>query len=151
MEMLEELVYRFREVMENTRNNGDFRNISPFHIFPKGCCDLTCDLLAHYLANYDIETYQVNGQCWDEYEECPQNHVWLVLSKSDLIIDITGDQFKNNPFFYNFDKKVHIGTEENMHKKFTKRANESNTSLEGIDTVRRNTLNRAYDIIKKQL
>lgn len=38
-----------------------------------------------------------------------------------------------------------------MHKKFTKRANESHTSLEGIDIVRRNTLNCAYDIIKNQL
>ena len=52
------LVKHFRNAIDQAVSNNDFYNIVPFSRFPKGCCDLTCDLLAYYLfrLRYRINT-----------------------------------------------------------------------------------------------
>lgn len=145
------LVNNFRNAMDCARANGEFNRISPLNNFPIGCCDITCDLLGNYLAEYGVETYEIYGEYWDEINEYSINHVWLVLSYDD-IIDITGDQFKYDEQFFNYNKKVHVGKEENFHRLFAeKRFSENYMRLVGEDNVRRETLNCAYEIVNKYL
>jgi hypothetical protein len=57
-----------------------------FRTFPRGCCGITCYLLARYLHEQaGQETNYVCGQ------RGRQSHAWLVAGR--LAIDITGDQF----------------------------------------------------------
>lgn len=145
------LVNNFRYAMDCAKANGEFSRLIPLYIFPNGCCDMACDLLANYLADYGVETYVINGEYWDAINGYSINHVWLVLSSGD-IIDITGDQFKNDSQFFNYNKKVHIGKEERLHKLFVeKRSKEAYMDLDGISNIRRDTLNCAYRIISKYL
>ena len=145
------LVNNFRNAMDCAKANGEFKRLTPLYKFPNGCCDITCDLLGNYLAECGVETYVINGEYWDEINGYSINHVWLVLSNDD-IIDITGDQFKNDSRFFNYNKKVHIGKEERLHKLFVeKRSKEAYMDLDGISNIRRDTLNCAYRIISKYL
>lgn len=150
-ELLKMLVQRFRKAIDEAKNNGELQKIYPFSNFPKDCCDLASDLLSHYLSDYGIETYLVNGAHWDEKCSFTCNHIWLLVEK-DLIVDITGDQFKNDPDYFNYNKAVHVGREENLHKQFNENRNiETKTDLEDMFNARSKTLRKVYDIIKKYL
>lgn len=151
MKTMEELIHHFRNAIDIAKENDEFVNIQPFAIFPKGCCDVTCDLLGHYLLTYGIETYQVNGQFWSDKDGYSLNHVWL-LTTDGIVIDITGDQFKNDSTYFNYSKRVHIGEEDNLHRLFIERRfEEENTTLDGEPNVRRNMLNQAYQKILKYI
>lgn len=151
MDTLEELVIRFREALDEAKSNNEFCRIIPFCNFPKGCCDMTCDILGHYLLCYGIETYQLNGQHWDDKEGYSRNHVWLVTTEG-VVIDITGDQFRYEPHYKYYSKRVHIGSEDTIHQIFDeRRCKELNMHLEGKDTKRRKILNQVYKILEKYL
>ena len=40
------------------------------------------------------------------------------MTDNQIIIDITGDQFRNNPDFLNYDKSVYVGAEDDFHRLF---------------------------------
>lgn len=144
------LVKHFRNAIDQAVSNNDFYNIVPFSRFPKGCCDLTCDLLAYYLLDYGIESIQINGKYFDGNPKNTRNHVWL-LTSDNILIDITGDQFEDDPIFLNYNKPIWIGSEDNLHKLFKERTFEYNTNLNGEPNTRRRTLNIAYKIVTKYL
>ena len=54
------------------------------------------------------------------YGESPydsQNHAWL-LFENNIIIDITGDQFKNQKMYYYFDQAIYVGSGNAFYELF---------------------------------
>ena len=107
--------------------------------FPNGCCDDACDLLGYYLKEkYGIATKQVVGR-YDigAFEELT-NHVWLITS-TNIIIDITGDQFEGNSCVY-------VGPENDFYMRMGKECIQENYDIK--KDVR---LKSDYDIIFEYL
>ena len=73
------------------------------------------------------------------------------MTSDNILIDITGDQFEDDPIFLNYNKPIWIGSEDNLHKLFKERTFEYNTNLNGEPNTRRRTLNIAYKIVTKYL
>lgn len=67
--------------------------------FPRGCCEIASDLLAEYLIENGIITQLVSGVYYCDYQENIFPHTWLE-SIDGYIIDITADQFAQEPVFY---------------------------------------------------
>lgn len=87
-----ELVSMFKSAMISARDEGLFVDDDVFCSFPRGCCGPTCDLLATFLNDHDIETIYV----WGDYGL--QSHAWLVVNDDRVkvpkrrIIDV-GDEY----------------------------------------------------------
>ena len=111
------LAKQFRSAIEIARDSGDFDNDFSFNRFPRGCCGDTSDLLAEFLLKYGIRTEYVCGTYRDGTFENMQSHAWLLIDKH-IIVDITGDQFRNNSDFLNYDKPVYIGVMDEFHRLF---------------------------------
>lgn len=117
MEDVRELVTKFRKAIDKAKTAGRFENEVVFKGFPHGCCGDTSDLLGHYLLTHGIGTKYVCGQHYSLNCGCDASHAWLVL-KNNTIIDITGDQFSENPIFLNYSTKIYIGKADAFHKLF---------------------------------
>lgn len=74
-------------------------------------------MLAQFLLENGIRTYYVCGEYRDGSFENFRSHAWL-LANNQIIIDITGDQFRYNPLFLNYDKSVYVGAMDNFHRLF---------------------------------
>ncbi|MGF2054165.1 hypothetical protein [Vagococcus fluvialis] len=150
---IEILVNNFRNAIEKAHSNREFNEDYSFTKFPRGCCGDTSDLLAHYLLKKGIRTFYVWGTFKNGEFEDIQSHAWLLLEDVETIIDITGDQFKDDIIFYNYDKSVYIGKEDNFHKLFN--VNNRNISENnGIESLGRNCQPRLielYNTITKYL
>lgn len=118
MEDVKILVKQFRDAIDKAKKAGEFEKDSIFSRFPRGCCGDASDLLAEFLLRKGIRTDYVCGTYYyyDE-EHNSQSHAWL-FSKDNVIIDITGDQFKDDSTFLNYDIPVYIGEEDDFHKLF---------------------------------
>lgn len=91
---------------------------SVFREFPHACCGEACDLLSQYLIDNGINTFYVCGTYRnDKSEDDGQTHAWLETSDR-IILDITGDQFKNNKNFLNYSKAIYVGGLDEFHKLF---------------------------------
>jgi hypothetical protein len=117
MNKLKQLANQFRGAIDAAVEVGAFNNKHPFSRFPCGCCGDACDLLSQYLLDNSIKTYNICGTYRDGSFETIQSHTWL-LTDGEIIIDITGDQFRNDSVFLNYDKPVYVGTYDNFHKLF---------------------------------
>lgn len=103
---LETLVFNFRKAIETAKANNEPGEL--FRKFPVGQCGNTSDILAQYLIDNGINsiTY-VNGTYYgDDYND-RRAHTWLVVN--GLVIDITGDQFKNEAEPLKNDVPIYIG------------------------------------------
>ena len=63
-----------------------------------------------------IRTFEIRGIA-DDGSSCGQPHEWLI-TEDNIMIDITGDQFRNNNKFLNYNKPVFVGSEDALHKMF---------------------------------
>ena len=138
----------FRHAIEKAKMNHDFNGACPLKNFPYGSCGYTCELLHEYLNEYRIPTYYIWGSdlsgqthAWLAlaetvqvyYESLPTNYLEIIAkydpitqSKSikhynldnSIIIDITGDQFKDKSEYYNFSEAVYIGEPTRFHRLF---------------------------------
>jgi len=142
------LVYQFRNAIDTAKDAGEFFDDFSFCDFPHGCCGDTCDLLAQFLLGHSIRTFYVCGHYYDGSFEGTQSHAWLLTDNKE-IIDITGDQFKNNPKFFNYNKAVHIGSKDTFHKLFTvsKRDVHENFGLNALGHMCQPRLNYLYQKI----
>lgn len=118
MEQINVLVKRFRDAIDRAKAAGRFEKEVCFKGFPYYCCGDTSDLLGHYLLSHGIYTDYVCGHRYSEDYDCNVSHAWLML-ENNMIIDITGDQFSDNPAFLDYSKKVYIGEIDVFHKLFT--------------------------------
>ena len=111
------LVTKFRKAVECAKNEGVFNGNQILRRFPKGCCGEISSLLAKYLFENGINSYEISGTFRSENPEETQSHAWLML-EGNTIVDITGDQFKNNPLFQYFSKEVYVGPMNEFYELF---------------------------------
>jgi len=65
-----------------------------------------------------------------------------------LFIDITGDQFKDNRIFLNYDKSVYVGEKDDFHKLFVVEDRDIREN-NGINTLGSMCQPRLNDLYKK--
>lgn len=140
------LAQRFRQAIDDGFEWGVFGDEFPFSNFPHECCDDVCDLFGQLLIQNNLAvtkvfgTYRYNN--WDKQ----YSHVWLQL-QDGIVIDLTGDQYKNDPIMLNFDNPCYIGKSSELHNMF--RVNKTDyRPFCGIDTYNdertRKRLNRLF-------
>ena len=117
MEQIRFLAEQFRNAIEQAKENDEKDSLYFFQRFPSGCCGDASDLLAQYLSDNGIKTFQVRG---DFCEPELQSHAWL-STENNIVIDITDDQFKHNRIYNYFDIPVYVGGESDFHKMFQNR------------------------------
>jgi hypothetical protein len=88
-------------------------------------------LLAQFLLDNDIQIYFVRGTYRDGSFEDMQSHAWL-LTDNQIIIYITGDQFRYTPHLLNYNKSVYVGAENDFYRLFEV---DSIDVYEGIDAL----------------
>ena len=147
MEEIKRLVKQFRDAIDKARDSGDFDNDFSFDKFPLGCCGDTSELLAQFLLENGIRTSYVCGMYNHSLFENSQSHAWL-LTDNHTIIDITGDQFKDDPYLLNYDKSVYIGAKDDFHRLF-KVEDRSIHETFGLDTLGGMCQPRLYDLYYK--
>jgi hypothetical protein len=116
MENVEQLAIKFRDAIDLAKRNDEFANDVTFEKFPLGCCGDASDLLAQFLLENKIKTHYICGTRYGAFEDI-QSHAWL-LTDNNIIIDITGDQFKYDNNFLNYDKFVYVGEMDDFHELF---------------------------------
>lgn len=99
-------VSRFRKAIET----GCLDDSPRFAYFPKGCCDITSDLLGTYLESLGFGQFDhICGQRDD------WRHAWI--EGQGLIIDVTADQCEDGP------GPVVVAPQSPWHLLFTDRDN----------------------------
>ena len=161
---MKKLVTDFRTAIDTAKAQGAFQGDISFHKFPRGCCGDAADLLAQYLLDNGIQTWYVSGSHYptggteEENWEGIQSHAWLTTAdprraKRYQIIDITGDQFKNDPEYGKFNVPVYIGPMDRFHKLFEveDRDIHENKGLSALGGFAAPRLWRLYQIITERL
>jgi hypothetical protein len=117
---LKTLATQFRNALEAAHRAGDFVGDPCFAApdFPRGCCGDVCYLLEHFLLDHGISTYHIIGEYYDENPENYRSHAWLATIDFCYTIDITGDQFKDDPLRLNYNEKVYVGEHDDFHHLF---------------------------------
>ena len=120
IDRINKLATQFRNALDAAHRAGEFAEDPWFKstAFPKGCCGDVCYLLEHYLLEQGIPTYHVWGEYNDENPNNYQSHAWLLTTDFSHTIDITGDQFIDNPLFLNYSHKVYVGKQDELHHMF---------------------------------
>lgn len=147
MDYIKLLAEKFRVAIECAKENGEKDSLNFFQRFPSGCCGDASDLLAQYLSDNGIKTFQVRG---DFYEPEPQSHAWL-STENGIVIDITGDQFKYKKIYNYFDIPVYVGCESDFHKMFEDREFYYNNEINNIGGIAKYRLGILYDTIMKYI
>lgn len=110
MEKIYQLAKEFRVAIEKTQR-VDLHTTLGCSKFPHACCDDASLLLAAYLSDNGFpDSIRVNGVNGGISEEL-RSHVWLFWS--DIIIDITADQFVNYSI-----APVFVSKESDFHETF---------------------------------
>jgi hypothetical protein len=133
------------------KDSGDFNKDIIFYRFPHGCCGDISDLLAQYLLDNGIMKYYVCGNYYyDDQTQNAQSHAWL-WTEDKTIIDITGDQFKNDSDFLNYDVAVYVGPMDEFHKLFEveERDVHKNVGLNALGDICQPRLSELYRKIMK--
>ena len=147
------LATHFRSAIDKALSEGEFDKDPSFYNFPRGCCGDTSDLLAQYLLDNRIKTYYVCGNYYfDDVTMNAQSHAWL-RATDKTIIDITGDQFKHDSTFLNYDIPVFVGSEDKFHKLFEveDRDVHENMGLSALGSMCLPRLSFLYQIIGKYI
>ena len=149
---IKKLANQFRNAIDQARDVGEFDKDFSFYKFPRGCCGDASDLLAQYLLDNDIRTYYVCGTYSNGSFESVQSHAWL-LTDDQIIIDISGDQFRSNSEFLNYDRTVYIGTEDKFHGLFKveDRDVRENMGLDALGDMCQSRLIELYSKIVKYI
>ena len=148
MEDVIRIVTEFRKAIVRAKKEGRFRKDICFHKFPSGCCGDASDLLAHHLLINGIQTDYVCGNYYGNPEDGFQSHAWLKLP-DETIIDITGDQFRYNAEFLNYNIPVYIGGIDDLHALFEveERDIRKSVMLKGLGEFCYPRLKQLYDTI----
>lgn len=114
MNDLYEIATAFRTAIEEAVRAGEIREMVSF---PVGCCSFASDLLQRYLIDqFDYFTWYMSGTYG--YGWNGESHAWLETQDHSLVIDISGDQYKNNKKL-KFTVPTYIGPRaDGFHDKF---------------------------------
>lgn len=111
------LALRFRQAIEKARDKGELESDPTLKYFPRACCGSASSLLAKFLFENDIRTYEVCATYYGATSWDNQSHTWL-MDDDGIIIDITGDQFYDKGEFLNYSKSVYVGAMDDFHSLF---------------------------------
>lgn len=125
------LAEKFRKAIEQLKAKGGLKNDISMKCFPKGACGDTAEMLGEYLLDKfgnQIEIYYVCGTHYpntgDEEKDFQgrQSHAWISIGypfESDsLIVDITGDQFRDDCEYDYYNHSVYVGELDEFHSLF---------------------------------
>lgn len=164
MSRLESLVNSFRNAIDEAKGAGEFSCDTTFSRFPHGCCGDASDLLAQYLVDNRIQTWYVSGTHYpqegteEQRWEGIQSHAWLTtkdprITERYQVIDISGDQFRNDPEYGHYDASTYVGPMDAFHRLFEVE-NRDVYENRGIDTLGGTAIDRLwrlYRIITQRL
>ena len=142
------LATQFRNAIEHAYALGEFKYELCFKSFPRGCCGDATDLLGQFLLEHGWESDYVCGSYYyDNPELNSQSHAWLRVE--GLVVDITGDQFKNREEFLYFGLPVYVGKPGKFHKLFRVEARDVHRfpGIEGYNDMTSNRLSKLYSVI----
>lgn len=146
-ELVRLLANEFRKAIERALEAGKLHGTA-IASFPIGCCGYTSDLLKRYLAEKDIATRYVSGTYRDCLTNDPQSHAWLELTDG-TIVDITGDQFRFEPYPLQNDCSVYCDKPNGFYDQFKLDPPCECEGTHSMDIDRKEK--EAYDIICKYL
>ena len=131
-ELLHEAI-RFRRAIEKAKDAGEFvpQRFKPERMnnFPHDCCDDTADLFTHYLYHeFDIVSIRINASYFDKRLKCDCYHDWQ--ETEGWIVDLTGDQFQNDPSVPIKAKSIYVGKMDGFHRQFNIRRQEYSCGIE---------------------
>ena len=113
----------FRKAIEKAKKEGELKNIEVLKEFPLGSCGTTCELLGYYLFEKGISCEYVSGEFVLDNGTII-THAWLRSLNTNLIIDITGDQFVEYKEFGKYIEPVYVGQMDDFHKMFNDEEND---------------------------
>ena len=146
---IQKLAHEFRQATDEAFEYGALGPDYPFNNFPHECCDDMCDLFGQLLFEKEVPIYKVHGIYRYDNWDHQYPHVWLTL-EDGTIIDLTGDQYKDDPIMLNYNIPCYIGKENSLYKFFPKKERKSYPYY-GIDNYgdekTRKRLWKLYDII----
>lgn len=135
---------QFRQAIVTAKEDHAFKINDRMNCFPRGCCDDTADLFAHYLyEKYGILSFRVDGSYHDGNPEHNCGHSWQEID--DLLIDLTGSQYCNDPVFLNYNRDVYVGPTDKFHELFEI---ERKMYSRGIEDLADSCWDRMYDLYK---
>lgn len=105
----------FRNAIIEAVRQGEFsKPFMPHFVnsFPTGCCTFASELLAIHLFSLGLKCIDFSGRCGVE------SHAWLRIKSTNIIVDITGDQYKYNGHMYCYDVPVYVGSPDRFHQLF---------------------------------
>ena len=145
---------RFRTAIEMAKNAGEFTpkqfKSERMNNFPKDCCDDTSDLFAHYLfLNFKISSRRIIGEYRDDNIGCTCFHSWLVVN--ELVVDLTGDQFEDDPSVPIKAEPVYVGENDDFHKQFTVVGDEFSIGIESLSSSCFYRMKGLYGSIEKYI
>ena len=130
-EQLMDIATQFRQAIVTAKEDGAFDYKDRMSRFPRGCCDDTADLFAHYLYHkYRIISTRVDGSHYDGNPGNNCSHSWQEID--GLVIDLTGSQFKCDPVFLSYDKDVYVGPMDAFHRLFEVERQEPSRGIEDL-------------------
>ena len=132
----QELLYeakRFRQAIDKAKAAGKFISQrlrqERMNNFPYDCCDDTADLFTHYLYHeFGIDSIRVDGEYYDSYRRYICGHSWQQIK--DWIVDLTGDQFKDDPSVPIKTVSVYVGKMDDFHRQFEIKRQEHSCGIE---------------------
>ena len=141
--------FEFRHAAETAFEYGAFGLEYPFNNFPYECCDDMCDLFGQLLFEKAVPIFKVHGIYRYDNWNNQYSHVWLSL-EDGIVIDLTGDQYKDNSIMLNYNVPCYVGKGNCLYDLFPK--DEQKTyPYYGIDNYNdektRIRLWKLYDII----
>ena len=117
MKDIYQMAAEFRTAILKARTNREVSGDGLIERFPIGNCGVACDLLGRYLLEQaGVRSWYTSGVIGSE------SHVWLTLENGD-IVDITGDQYKNQSGSLYYDLPVYVGRMDAFHSKFRLNSN----------------------------
>ena len=112
MQEIEELVVKFRMAIDEAKDESRFDKDQRFTNFPRGLFD----------NGYRKKITYVSATFYDLELENPP-HAWLVI-EDDIVLDITGDQFRWYPEPLRFEEPVYVGPYNKFYNAFEEQLRE---------------------------
>lgn len=145
---------RFRNAIEMARDAGD---LTPMNMgsermnrFPDDCCDDTADLFTHYLYHkFGIESIRVDGHYYNYRLRCSRGHSWQ--KTEGWLIDLTGDQFDNDPVIPIKAPSIYVGKMGGFHRQFEIKRQERSCGIECLGDDCKDRMYWLYSIIMKHI